>query len=125
LREFKEKVKNWRVERNGYSWIMMWSSLFPVVLKQDMFVDHVRCLHNQIHTVLKMCSTKQNLYTNLRYWVWAMVVCSLMLFIYSQVVINTGPYWYTQLCFLLDRFNLSSWGYWKYLPDMTVLSKHF
>ena len=33
-----------------------------------------------------------------------MVVYSLMLFIYSQVVINTGPYWYTQLRFLLDRF---------------------
>jgi hypothetical protein len=25
-----------------------------------MFVDHVRCLHNQIQTVLKMCSTKKN-----------------------------------------------------------------
>jgi hypothetical protein len=25
-----------------------------------MFVDHVRCLHNQIHTVLKMCSTNKN-----------------------------------------------------------------
>jgi hypothetical protein len=24
-----------------------------------MFVDHVRCLHNQIQTVLKMCSIKQ------------------------------------------------------------------
>ena len=26
-----------------------------------MFVDHVRCLHNQIQTVLKMCSIK-NIY---------------------------------------------------------------
>jgi hypothetical protein len=26
-----------------------------------MFVDHVRCLHNQIQTVLKMCSIKINL----------------------------------------------------------------
>jgi hypothetical protein len=25
-----------------------------------MFVDHVRCLHNQIQTVLKMCSIKKN-----------------------------------------------------------------
>ena len=24
-----------------------------------MFVDHVRCLHNQIQTVLKMCSIKK------------------------------------------------------------------
>ena len=25
-----------------------------------MFVDNVRCLHNQIQTVLKMCSIKKN-----------------------------------------------------------------
>jgi hypothetical protein len=25
-----------------------------------MFVDHVRCLHNQIQTVLNMCSIKKN-----------------------------------------------------------------
>ena len=25
-----------------------------------MFVDHVRCLYNQIQTVLKMCSIKKN-----------------------------------------------------------------
>ena len=29
---------------------------------------------------------------------------TLMLFIYSQVVINTRPYWYTQLRFLPDKF---------------------
>ena len=27
-----------------------------------MFVDHVRCVHNQIQTVLKMCPIKKNLH---------------------------------------------------------------
>jgi hypothetical protein len=69
-----------------------------------MFVDHVhvRCLHNQIQTVLKMCSTKKN-YIQIYDTESEQ---SLMLFIYSQVVINTRPYWYTQLRFLLDRFKL-------------------
>ena len=70
-----------------------------------MFVDHVRCLHNQIQTVLKMCSIKKNyieIYdTESEQWSYNR---ALMLFIYSQVVINTRPYWYTQLRFLLDRF---------------------
>ena len=34
-----------------------------------MFVDHVQCLHNQIQTVLKICSIKKKIYiyTNLQY----------------------------------------------------------
>ena len=29
------------------------------LVNTTMFVDHVRCLHNQIQTVLKMCSIKK------------------------------------------------------------------
>jgi hypothetical protein len=66
-----------------------------------MFVDHVQCLHNQIQTVLKICSIKKKIY------IYKFTILSLSngriivdvtvhVFIYSQVVINTRPYWYTQ-----------------------------
>jgi hypothetical protein len=32
------------------------------LVNATMFVEHVRCLHNQIQTVLKMSSIKKNIY---------------------------------------------------------------
>jgi hypothetical protein len=76
-----------------------------------MFVDHVRCLHNQIQTVLKMCSIK-------KIYIQIYDTESEQGLSNGRIIVNviyilascdqTRPYWYTQLRFLLDR--LSSLG---------------